>query len=147
MPTIVQRLLLSFVLLSTLGASFFFSMSYFIDEATSHGTLSLAPPPQVHEPLFYFEIGTTPDSDLPAALPATPQYTVELSSSQNEKEAQRLVKKLSMEGVEAFYTPLNQRGHVVYRVRSGIYNSREQALKQASFLAREYRIKGQVERL
>ena len=76
-----------------------------------------------------------------------PRYTVELRVSTNEKDAQRLVKSLSLQGIDSFYTPLNNRGRVEYRVRSGVYDDPSLARKQVQFLESEFQIDGSVRRL
>ena len=60
-------------------------------------------------------------------------YTLEIDLADQRQEAERLIDTLQERGVDAYYTPLARAGRIVYRVRHGVYPSREEA--QAAQLA------------
>jgi len=88
------------------------------------------------ERLFYTVIGQTPgDSEDKAPETMQVQYTLEISEAPSEREAIKIVWDLKKKGIEAFFTPLNRAGRVVYRVRNGIYGSESEAAEDQQRLA------------
>lgn len=149
MPNQRKNLALSISVLAFLTSSFLITLSVYIkgameagpdyqDEATTD-TVS---------PLPYFEVGSneTPQESV-EDYEASHHYTVEIASKNNEKAAQNQVKKLSLKGVDCFYTPLSENGKTVYKVRSGLYPSEDLAKKQAKFLLQEFALGSQITRL
>jgi SPOR domain len=101
--------------------------------------------PPSDEGFFYSTLGSTVARE-EAALKRedpTPEelYTIELGVSERKEEAESMVAAMQAQGVDAFYTPLNHGGHVIYRIRRGLYRSREDA-DQAAIALRQ---KGQGE--
>lgn len=76
--------------------------------------------------VYYKSVGQVVDApEANTALKA--KYTVEILATTNRVEAEKLVNKLKDDGVDAFYTPLQNDTHVVYRVRQGIFAGQGQA--------------------
>jgi cell division septation protein DedD len=99
-------------------------------------------------PYFYKEIGTTVKTNTPRKKALPPQqYTAQLLITRSEEEAKKTVLTLSKQGISAFYTPVNRKGEVIYRVRSGIYLSEDQAKAHSEDLARNYKLKATVRAL
>ena len=83
---------------------------------------------------FYKTIGNAPARPLKRAKatnPLTDKYTLEFKVANSRGEAERIIDLLREMGVKAHYTPLSRGGHVVYRIRQGIYSSRKIAQREA----------------
>ncbi len=137
------------VILAFLGAVIFAVSQYTyhlvssqIPQMKEEKTMVLAAPP-----LFYSEIGKSHLHERSAKSIKLPSYTVEIDSFASETLAQKKVRELSQKGIDCFYTPFNQQGIVVFRVRSGMYANLALAKKQRQFLAKELKISGQVTKL
>lgn len=61
-------------------------------------------------------------------------YTIELLVTKDRVEAETLIDELKEQGLEAYYTPLSRAGHVVYRVRRGIFTTLKEADQAAAQL-------------
>lgn len=74
-------------------------------------------------PLFYSVIGRTPAEfvSTQTSAAASAQFTVEIGQAKTQEEASAAIAKLQAGGIEAFYTPLNRGGRVIYRIRNGVY--------------------------
>ena len=109
-----------------------------------------APPPVASEvqPLnkvFYDGIGAAPAR---ARVETTQSsYTLELNLTGSLEEAEALVRKFKVQGVEAYFTPLSRGGHIVYRVRHGIYIDHDAAMKAQATLKTAYKIGAKVVQL
>lgn len=113
-----------------------------------HALISQPSSPDRLIPYFYKEIGTTAKTDTPRKKALPPQqYTAQILITRSEDEAKKTVLSLSKQGIGAFYTPVNRKGEVIYRVRSGIYLDEKQAQAHSEELARNYKLKATVRAL
>ena len=90
-------------------------------------------------PLFYAVIGRTPDefTGRESTAATTTQFTIELGHAKTEGEATQAIMKLKTQGIDAFFTPLHRSGHVIYRIRNGIFQNAEAAMKERDRLAKQ----------
>ncbi|MFW7380316.1 MAG: SPOR domain-containing protein [Oligoflexus sp.] len=98
-------------------------------------------------PYFYQEIGTSrPQKNTVPGASVAPvrQYTIELGIVQDRARAEQAVRSLHDKGVEAFFTPINRRGQVIYRIRTGIFPQQEQAQTEANRLQTQLRLESRV---
>lgn len=119
---------------------------FVIHESLSDQSLISKPSsPEKIQPYFYKEIGTTAKMETPRkkALPAE-QYTAEIFVTRHEDKAKEFVISLHQKGINAFYTPLNRGGDVIFRVRSGIYPSQKQAEDYIDTLAKGFAIRAKL---
>ena len=56
-------------------------------------------------------------------------FTLEFDVFRDRENAEKLIDDLRQKGIDAYFTPLSRAGHVVFRVRRGIYPSRKEAEK------------------
>ncbi|MEZ4741181.1 MAG: SPOR domain-containing protein [Bdellovibrionota bacterium] len=88
-------------------------------------------------PLFYTTIGHAPKNfkrlNRTTAIKSE-SFTLEISVARTQQEANKIIDDLSKIGVQAYYTPFNNEGQVVYRIRTGIFNNQETAKKTAKSL-------------
>ena len=66
-------------------------------------------------------------------------YTIEVIASTDQDEAEKMVRSLKKNGIQAFYTPLLSNDSVIYRVRIGIFESQESAEKKLSMIKKHLR--------
>lgn len=139
-------ILLSLLLFSLV---LFFLSQYFLFLVADQPLRSNKPEGHIvtEQPSFYSEIGVSHFHSKNLKAIALPSYTVELASFRDESLAQDMVRKLSSKGIDCFYTPFNQQGMVVFRVRSGMFGSIQKAQQQSDFLAKELAMKGHVTKL
>ncbi|MGD2126035.1 MAG: SPOR domain-containing protein, partial [Desulfobacteraceae bacterium] len=74
-------------------------------------------------------------------------FTVQLASLGHKDRAEDLIKKLMALGHHAYFYEAEVRGKIYYRVRSGRFNSREEAGNHARKLAKKAGVKGFVVRI
>ncbi len=84
------------------------------------------------EPLFYKELGRYQVKDS-APAPAD-MYTVAIKVTSSRSEAEELVKALRSRNIEAYFTPMQRQGRVIYHVRSGVFPSEQGATRLAADL-------------
>lgn len=102
---------------------------------THSNTLALA------KPLFYSAIGDAPAATQePVNLAPLDQYTLELGVAQDQNEAMTKILQLEKMGIRAFYTPLQNGGRVIYRIRKGIYGDLTKAQQDLAYLQKEKRV-------
>jgi cell division septation protein DedD len=93
----------------------------------------------MYEPYFYQEIGSETRRQQPTSQPPIrTKYTIEFKVLSDRTQAEQLVKQLNAKGIEAFYTPLNRGGQVVFRVRYGIFGTAESAKKERQRLSTQW---------
>ncbi|MBM4254257.1 MAG: hypothetical protein FJ146_20005 [Deltaproteobacteria bacterium] len=84
---------------------------------------------------FYRSVGSIAASMAATKVEPKPTpealYTVELAVFEQKEEAETLVAALQAQGNDAYYTPLNHQGHVIYRVRRGLFPTEAEAEKAA----------------
>lgn len=73
-------------------------------------------------------------------------FTVELGVVRRESEARKMIDDFSKVGIEAYYTPLQQKGHVIFRVRRGVFDHEDAAEAERVSLETK-NIKGAVRKL
>ena len=88
-------------------------------------------------PLFYKSVGTAQKAgeSLQKTKHLASRYTLEFKVVRERAEAEQEVDRLIDQGVQAFYTPLQNKGHVVYRVRRGVYDTLVLAKREAKRLS------------
>ncbi len=74
-------------------------------------------------------------------------YTLEIDSATSVQDAELFLGKLAKQGIQAYYTPLQKDGRVLYRIRSGIFQSKEIADRAANRLKYEHKINSKVNKL
>lgn len=102
--------------------------------------------------LFYDSIGMAPKAskkDLAAAalVDEDARFTVELKAAGSKEEAEKVLAMLNELGIKAYYSTFQSQGHVVYRIRKGIYKSRQEAADAAAALARNDKVSATVVKL
>ena len=104
------------------------------------GVAASEPPPS--PPVVTPPITTPPAGTTPSATTAEPTsgHVVQVFSSTDEAQAQRLVERLGNGGFPAFISPFEDRGQIKYRVRVGPYRERSRADEAADRLRREFRL-------
>jgi cell division septation protein DedD len=104
---------------------------------SNHTTTDKTPPPS--QKLFYKTIGNEPlnqhQKSIPSSSVEKQQYTLELGIFFSQAEAINMIKNLEQQGFQAFYTPFNNNGNVVYRVRTGIYDTKSAAESEKTKLS------------
>ena len=71
-------------------------------------------------------------------------FTVEIKIAESRQEAEQVIELLRERSVEAYYTPLNQSGRIVYRVRLGVFSKRLVAEQVAAKLRLEQKVAARV---
>jgi hypothetical protein len=91
---------------------------------------------------FYKSLGQTPvnasesDDSSVIKVATASGYTVEISAPTLQRDAEQLVDSLKTKGITAYYTPLSDKGRIIYRVRKGLYPDEAQATLEARSLAK-----------
>jgi septal ring-binding cell division protein DamX len=106
-----------------------------------------APEGEAAAPVFYESIGHAPAGFGQAESGGKLSFTLEVDLTDKREEAERLIDTLKERGVDAYYTPLSRAGKVVYRVRHGIYPSREEAQKAQLALKDQRKVATKVVKL
>ncbi|HCP48300.1 MAG TPA: hypothetical protein DIU15_19835, partial [Deltaproteobacteria bacterium] len=76
------------------------------------------------------------DASLPASPPGRTGFTVQLAAYPSSMEAGELIGDLRSKGFEAFHQEASVDGKTWYRVRVGVYSSREDAESEARRLSK-----------
>jgi len=97
--------------------------------------------------LPYHTIGNTKQIEQLPAYQADPKYTLEFQIFRDRSDAEKLVNNLIEQGVQAYYTPLQRQGEIIYRVRKGVFESKQLALKAADSLQSDKKLNSRVIRL
>jgi len=97
---------------------------------------------------FYHAIGRV-SRDLglgsPAALaPGKTRYTLEFQMVTSRDQAEAAIDTLHKKGIDAYFTPLAHGGHVIYRVRRGIYTTPKAARQAALALRSQHAVAAKV---
>ena len=132
-----------------LSISGIFASSWLLQVLRDFKTLD-GPPlaPKTPASLPYHTIGLSPvaaPQDSKSALPT--QFTVEVAVFRDEAKAKALVRQLSDKDIDSFYTPLNRRGQVIYRVRSGMFSQHAATLAHKKSIVARTRLQAKVRRL
>lgn len=98
-------------------------------------------------PVFYESIGHAPAGFGQIESGGKLSFTLEVDLTDKREEAERLIDTLKERGVDAYYTPLSRAGKVVYRVRHGIYPSREEAQTAQLTLKDQHKVATKVVKL
>ena len=69
------------------------------------------------------------------------KYTLDISTVLTKEAANRSLKRLARKGVQAYYTPIEKDGKVIYKIRTGIYYSEELAKEMSEKLLISNQIK------
>jgi hypothetical protein len=104
------------------------------------------------QPLFYRSIGQTRQDAQTGARSGksallAKSYTLEIDNSPSIASAEEFLRKLSKLRVEAYYTPVQRDGRVIYRIRTGIYQSKIMADQASAKLLKDQNINTKVTKL
>lgn len=141
---LVKRLIIGIIVSGSLLAA---TLSWLVrqnsfDVASSAGSDDAGEPMQAY---FYKEIGTTvKNQSVEQESPPDAQYTAEIEATTEIQKAQQTVTTLSRKGVDAFYTPLNRNGNVIFRIRSGVFTSEREAKRHAATLREKYAVDSKI---
>lgn len=106
----------------------------FSTESIPYKTIGLSPSPPVRS--------------LEERISATnKQYTVEIAVYEDEKQARAMIKRLASDNIDSFYTPFNQGGRVIYRVRSGMFVDKANSIAHRRLIRTTAKLKGLVRQL
>jgi len=133
-------LCLSFILLGGI---------WYLRQTLDGGQLITARQPDIRiAPYFYQEIGTSRPKKTGAEenIVAFRQYTIELGVVKDRIRAENAIRQLHEKGVEAFFTPINRQGEVIYRIRTGVYSEQELAQRDAKKIQTQHQIESRVNR-
>lgn len=145
--TQTQKILVKAALASLLGAAVVFGLlmsfskipNFFHFEASS--SLSDATP----DPLPYESIGNFPPlEEGQTRIAHEKEFTLEIGSCETKTCITKTLQSLSKKGVEAFYTPSKEDGTLIFRIRRGIFTSRQSAERAQTTLNKEKKIKSLV---
>jgi hypothetical protein len=102
------------------------------------------------EKLFYSSIGEIEikENKISSTEPEPSQrYTLEFKTVKTQREAIDLVDHLTHRGLDGYYTPIQKNGVLIFLVRQGIYNLRQDAQKAAKKLLVQDKIHMRVAKL
>ncbi len=97
--------------------------------------------------LPYHTIGNTSRDERQAIYQANPKFTLEFQVFRDRSKAENMVKHLIEQGVQAYYTPLQRQEEIIYRVRRGVFESKNLASKAAASLRKQKNLSARVIRL
>ena len=102
---------------------------------------------QFKKHLFYTTIGRAA-KNLEEELPEAPNnFTLELEVSSDRAASEKKVKSLIGQGFDAYYTPYQHNNVVVYRIRSGVFQTKESAEQARGAMAKKSGIRSKVVQL
>jgi hypothetical protein len=88
-----------------------------------------------------------PSKQLPGTEPNRSGFTVQLSATDSEDGAARMVDRLKKKGYAAYFVKAHVKGRLYYRVRCGKFETEAQAKAYAAELAKREGIRGLVSRV
>lgn len=145
--TITQKILVKATLGSALVAASVFVclLAYsnrhrlFRDNSKSLSDLPL-------DPLPYDSIGNFPaiEEGLMSPPRYDREYTLEITTCNDKNCIGKTLHTLIQKGVDAFYTPSQSDGKLIFRIRRGIFTSRQSAERAQALLNKEKRIHSTV---
>ena len=105
--------------------------------------------------LFYEQIGRIPEGFVEPQEVAVlggenervEQFTLEMSVVESREIAEKKIAELSAKGILAFFTPYNRSGHVVYRIRQGIFASESEAKVKRDQVEKRFKMSSRVVKL
>lgn len=141
--------LLSKIILTILTIAVFFFLVLFVYFAKknlfSSDTSEEIPSYLKMEPLSYESIGNYPQIDETAtSTNQDHEFTLELGTCEDKTCIEKTLENLYKSGVDAFYTPTESEGKMIYRIRRGIFNSRQLAEKAQAALIKSKKINSKV---
>jgi hypothetical protein len=74
-------------------------------------------------------------------------YTIEVAALTDKEATEKLVESLKLKGIQAFYTPLLSQNFVIYRVRIGVFQSHDSAIKTLASIKKHLKTKAVVSAL
>jgi septal ring-binding cell division protein DamX len=96
------------------------------------------------------ELAKVTPSRIPSSLPtelassSIGKYTVQISSTPDEKDAQARAQDLKDKGLSAFYVPASIKGKTWYRVSVGLFDDRKGALEYRTKLMKEQNVSSAI---
>jgi cell division protein FtsN len=101
-----------------------------------------ATPPEAPTPAKPAKATTTKAATKATAAPAIPKgsYVIQVFSSADQTQADRIRAKLSGGGQKAYLSPINRGGRTMYRVRIGPFKSHDDAQKVADQVRKGYKL-------
>lgn len=101
--------------------------------------------------LFYKSIGKTTANvnarNLTKRSKISNKYTLEFKVFNQSRAAEEFVDSLNHRGIEAYYTPFQRNGKVIFRVRRGVFSSKQTAEKAAIALRQKSKVNSRVIKL
>jgi cell division septation protein DedD len=84
--------------------------------------------------------GTTPSRGSEGAAAETSGFVIQVFSTNDRSQAQRVLDRLRDDGMQAFLSPVIVEGRTMHRVRVGPFESRETAESTAAKIRKTYRL-------
>ena len=120
-----------------------------INQPTEKAETITSPP--VKTIFYYSSIGNAPKGlqgqKQPHGKFAGKQFTLEILTVAKQPAAESKLMELRKQGVLAFYTPIFIGNEVEYRVRNGVFSSKEAAIRAKKKLRKAHKISAAVVRL
>ena len=128
-----------------------FTQGFQVRQTSKAPAVSQEMAPKTAEPkaVFYTSVGgssNTNEAGL-ASEQISNRYTIEVAQVGSQTEAEQILLKMRSRGVDGFYTPVRRGGHVIYRIRLGVYANADDATKSLAKIAGSANINGRVARL
>ena len=102
---------------------------------------------QSQDNIFYSNVGSTPASQATAEQDSSnvlKKYTVEILTTRKKSKAESIIKKLAEHDIDSFYIPLQNGAEVIYRVRVGLFQSKQKAEKVAKVITKKSGLKTSI---
>ena len=141
--TIISKIILAF----TIFSSFLFIVNKFFKEkipSKEQVTLNSSQ----NESFFYHTIGKYNAPSLKNNSPKLKsRYTLEFDIKDSQERALKKIDELASKGITAYYTPLNNNGKVIYRIRKGFFLDKAEAQTIAEKLEFSQQVKTKIIKL
>ncbi len=99
------------------------------------------------KPVFYESVGASPKPSFQNRIKQASRFTIELANFTEREDAETLLLQLKSRGIEGFYTPMRRGGHVIYRVRLGMFTNPDDAQKVLAKVNSAAKVNGVVAKL
>ena len=99
---------------------------------------------QFRKHLFYSTIGTNAKQAEEDLAQAPNNFTLELEVSSDREASERMVKSLIGKGFDAYYTPYQHNNVVIYRIRTGVFETKVSAERAKAAMAKKSGISSKI---
>lgn len=101
------------------------------------------------DPFFYSSIGSLKEEAEATDAGSENEsifhtYTLELNKTSDQAKAEESIEKYKALGLNAYYTPLRNSGHLIFRIRNGVYGDIKMASKDQRKILKKFGIKSKV---